>query len=179
MKNLRPHFLVLPPSASRAQKPPNLPRELVSTVSENTELDSQRKGGRPTRMHKAQRIQNAVQKLDNWLDRGGGIYKTPTETEPRLEHTLGSEYSSTTLMEYRTRKAEMMSELRDVDTEAVDRIGKRVLDRLKTIGTIEKQATGSAQVSLDGIRRLERTLASGQSMLELTEAERVEREEKV
>ena len=148
-------------------------------MSETAELDGQRKGGRPTKMHKAQRIQNAVQKLDNWLDRGGDICKTPTETEPRLEHTPKTTYSLTTLIEYRTRKAEMMSELRDVDTEAVDRIGKRVVDRLKAIGTIEKQTTGSAQINLDGIYSLERTLATGQSMLQLTETAREGLEEKV
>ena len=87
------------------------------------------------------------------------------ESVPETE----AENSSMTLTEYRGKKADMMSELRDTDNEAVNRIGKRVLGRLKTIGTIEDQEADKLKVSSDGIERLERILASGQSMLELTE----------
>lgn len=171
---LHPKFFILPPLAWRAQKPPSLPREIVTSASEVSDIDGQRKAGRPSKALKAQRVRNAVLDLDKWLEGSGATqgciqdYASSGIGPPSIPLANRTQ-PPLTLDAYRATKAEMMSEMRDADVDALDQTGRRVMDRLKSMDTLDSLG-GTGQASSDGIQRLQHALMSDRSLLRLTDS---------
>ncbi|KAH8119947.1 hypothetical protein DFH11DRAFT_1557421 [Phellopilus nigrolimitatus] len=162
LQTIRPKFLVLPPTTLYAQNPRSLPREVLSSEVETTELTEgstgKKKTGRPSKAEKAQRVRAAVSGLDRWLEKSSypatdaqaaadpagaagrlrdgsqAGAEAETGTGGQTTHIMLSQRPITSLNTYRAKKTEVISALdAGGGGDALDRAGSRVLNRLKEI----------------------------------------------